>query len=182
MWYPALVTVAATAEPVSLVEAKRHVHAEDFADDDAQVSLLIASARNHVEKYCNTRFATQTVVVKCDCFGDMARLPEAPVQSVTSITYVDTDGATQTLATSVYDARSDGLESSIMLKYGQTWPAIQPKSRITVTAVVGSAEVPAAVKHAILLFLAGGYEMRDNAAAAAWTTFDSLLSNHRRGI
>ncbi|RWN58752.1 hypothetical protein [Mesorhizobium sp.] len=182
MWYTATVSVAATAEPVSLVEAKRHVHAEDFTDDDAQVSLLIASARNHVEKYCNTRFATQTVVVKCDCFGDMARLPEAPVQSVTSITYVDTDGATQTLATSVYELRSDGLESSIVLKYGQSWPSIQTNSRITLTAVVGTADVPPAVKHAMLLFMAGGHEMRENSAAAAWTTVDVLLSNFRRGI
>lgn len=180
MWYPATVTVAATAEPVTLVEAKRHIHAEDFADDDSQIDLLVAAARNHVEKYCNTRFATQTVTVKCDCFGDMARLPEAPIQSVTSITYVDADGATQTLAT--YELRADGLESAITLKNGQSWPSIQPKSRITVTAVVGYADVPAAVKHAILLFLAGGYEMRENSAAAAWTAFDCLLSNFRRGV
>lgn len=164
-----------------MVEAKRHVHAEDFTDDDDQLSLLISSARNHVEKYCNTRFASQTVTVKCDCFGDMARLSEAPVSGVTSIQYVDTDGATQTLADTVYELRSDGLESSITLKYGQSWPTIQPKSRITLTAVVGYEDVPAAVKHAILLFLSGGYEMRENAAADAWTTFDCLLSNFRRG-
>ncbi|TIN10389.1 hypothetical protein [Mesorhizobium sp.] len=181
MWYPATVTVAATAEPVSLVEAKRHVHAEDFVDDDAELALLIAAARDRVEKYCNTRFATQTVVVKCDCFGDMARLSEAPVQSVSSITYVDTDGVTQTLATSVYELRSDGLESSIVLKYGQSWPSIQTNSRITLTAVVGTADVPAAVKHAMLLSLADGYEMRENAAASAWTAIDVLLSNFRRG-
>ncbi|TPL36740.1 hypothetical protein FJ947_10830 [Mesorhizobium sp. B2-4-8] len=182
MWYPATVTVAATDEPVSLVEAKRHVHAEDFTDDDAELALLISSARDHVEKYCNTRFARQTVAVKCDCFGDMSRLSEAPVQSVTSIVYTDTDGATQTLATSVYELRADGLESSITLKYGQSWPAIQPKSRITLTGVVGYADAPPSVKHAILLFLAGGYEMRENASADAWTTFDCLLSNHRRGV
>ncbi|MER9883103.1 hypothetical protein [Mesorhizobium sp. M0118] len=181
MWYPAQVTVAPTAEPVTLVEAKRHVHAEDFTDDDAHLGLLISSARDHVEKYCTTRFATQTVVIKCDCFGDMVRLPEAPVQSVTSITYVDTDGATQTLAASVYETRSDGLESSIKLKYGQSWPAIQQNSRITLTAVAGYSDAPPAVKHAILLFLAGGYEMRENSAAASWTAFDCLLSNFRRG-
>lgn len=182
MWYPALVTVAATAEPVSLVEAKRHVHAEDFTDDDDELGLLIAAARNHVEKYCNTRFSSQTIAVKCDCFGDMVRLSEAPVQSVTSVSYTDTAGSTQILADTIYELRSDGLESSIALKFGQSWPAIQPKSRITLTAVVGHSVVPPAVKHAILLFLAGGYEMRENAAAAAWTTFDCLLSNFRRGI
>ncbi|MBZ9980404.1 hypothetical protein LB521_04485 [Mesorhizobium sp. BR-1-1-8] len=182
MWYPATVTVAATDEPIRLVEAKRHVHAEDYTDDDAELALLISSARNHVEKYCNTRFATQTVAVKCDCFGDMARLSEAPVQSVTSIVYVDAAGATQTLADTVYELRADGLEAAIVLRYGQSWPAIQPSSRISVTAVVGYEDAPPSVKHAILLFLAGGYEMRENASGDAWTTFDCLLSNHRRGI
>lgn len=181
MWYPATVTTPATAEPVTLTEAKRHVHADDFTDDDAELGMLIASARNHVEKYCNTRFATQTVAVKCDCFADMARLSEAPVQSVISIQYVDTNGTTQTLAETVYELRADGLESAITLKYGQSWPAIQHKSRITLTAVAGYADAPPAVKHAILLFLSGGYEMRENAAADAWTTFDCLLSNFRRG-
>lgn len=181
MWYPATVTVAATDEPVSLVEAKRQVHAEDFADDDAQLGLLISAARDHVEKYCNTRFAAQTVTIKCDCFADMVRLPEAPVSSVTSITYVDTSGVTQTLADTVYELRADGLESSITLKYGQSWPTNQPKSRITVTAVVGYTDAPPAVKHAMLLWLSSGYEMRENASADAWTTFDCLLSNNRRG-
>ena len=109
MWYPATVTVAATAEPVSLVEAKRHVHAEDFADEDPQLGMLIASARAHVEKYCNVRLATQTVTIKCDGFCDMARLPIAPVQSVTSITYIDTAGAPQTLSTDVYELWADDL-------------------------------------------------------------------------
>jgi uncharacterized phiE125 gp8 family phage protein len=181
MWYPALVTVAATAEPVSLAEAKKHVHAEDFTDDDDELGLLIASARNHVEKYCNTRFATQTVAVKCDCFRDMMRLSEAPVQTVTSIVYVDTAGATQTLADTVYELRADGLEASIALKYRQSWPAIQPGSRITLTAVVGYEAAEPAVKHAMLLFLSGGHEMRENSAAPEWTTFDCLLSNFRRG-
>ncbi|WP_246678821.1 hypothetical protein [Mesorhizobium sp. B2-5-7] len=164
-----------------MVEAKRHVHAEDFTDNDDELGLLIACARNHVEKYCNTRLVTQTVVAKCDCFGDFTRMSEAPVQSVTSIEYVDATGSPQTLADTVYELRADGLEAAITLKYGQTWPATQPRSRIAVTAVVGSDDVPPAIKYAILLFLSGGYEMRENAAAPEWSTLDCLLSNFRCG-
>jgi uncharacterized phiE125 gp8 family phage protein len=180
MWYPTKITIPATSEPVTTADAKRRLRI-DFSDDDADIDLMIESARDHAEKYCNTRFATQTVEMKCDGFCDLERLPEAPISSITSISYVDTDGATQTLATSVYELRNDGLEAAIVTKYGQQWPAIQPGSRITVTAVVGYAEAPAAVKHAILLFIADAYEVRENAKIDDWTAFDALLTNFRRG-
>lgn len=181
MWYPAKISTSAAAEPVTLAEAKRHVNADEFIDDDGELGLLVAAARDYVEKYTGTRLATQTVAAKCDCFADFSRFPEAPAQSVTSIEYIDTSGATQSLADTVYELRSEGLETSIVLKYGQSWPAIRPKSRIAVTAVVGYNEVPPAVKHALLLWLSAGYETRENAKADGWTTFDCLLANFRRG-
>ncbi|MBB4272784.1 head-tail connector protein [Rhizobium mongolense] len=180
MWYPAKVTDPATAEPVTLDEVKRRLRI-DFEDDDADIELMIASARDHAEKYCNVRFASQTVEMKCDGFCDLDRLPEAPVSSVTSISYVDTDGAAQTLATSVYELRADALEAAIVTKYGEQWPPIRLGSRITVTAVVGYAEAPPAVKHAILLFIADAYEARENAKIEDWTALDALLCNYRRG-
>lgn len=180
MWYPATVTVAAT-EPVTAQEVKRQSYI-DHDDDNDILTRLIATARDHAERYCGARFGTQTVTVKCDGFADMARLPEAPVQSITSIAYVDTAGTTQTLSTDVYELRSDGLDASIALKYNQTWPAIQPGSRITVTAVVGYADTPPAVKHAMILFIASAFENREPTAAEDWTAFDSLLCNFRRGV
>ena len=179
MWYPLKVTAPPT-EPVSTVEAKRQSNIF-HDDDDALIDGYIAAARDHVERYCGTPLATQTVEVKCDGFCDFARLPSAPVQSVTSVVYIDTDGAEQTLAGSAYELRNDGLEASIVRKYGQQWPAIQPQSRITLTAVVGYSALPASIKHAMLLWIAEAYEQRENAAAPSWTAFDALLCNHRRG-
>lgn len=180
MWYPTRVVTAATSEPVTTAEAKRRLHV-DFADDDADIDLLIKSARDHIEKYCNVRFASQTVEMKCDGFCDLERLPEAPVSSVTSIKYIDSDGAEQTVAATVYELRADGLEAAIITKYGQQWPPIQLGSRITVTAVVGYTEAPAAVKHAALLWIADAYENRENAKLEDWTALDALLCNYRRG-
>nr|WP_234844172.1 hypothetical protein [Sinorhizobium meliloti] len=153
----------------------------DFADDDADIDLLVKSARDHIEKYCNVRFASQTVEMKCDGFCDLRRLPEAPVSSVTSIKYIDADGVEQTLADSVYELRADGLEAEIVTKYGQQWPPIRIGSRITVTAVVGYAAAPPAAKHAALLWIADAYENRENAKLEDWTALDALLCNFRRG-
>jgi uncharacterized phiE125 gp8 family phage protein len=193
MWYPANVTVAATSAPVSTDEAKLRLRI-DAVDDASDVTLMVAGATGYVEKYCNTRFATQTVVVKCDSFRDFAYLPEAPLQSVSGITYVDMDGVTQTLSTDVYEVRADGMEASIVLKYGQNWPTTQPNSRISVTAVVGYDAAPDAVKNAILLIVGGTYATREPADipagarpvpgalwVAGWSTVDTLLANYRRG-
>lgn len=184
MWYPATITTAAAVEPVSSAEVKTQ-SVIDFTDDDTLVTRLIAAARGHVELYCGTRLASQTVSVACDQFADMCRFPESPLNSVTSISYIDTAGDPQTLATSVYVVRSDGLEPSIKLKYRQAWPAIQQGSRITVVAVVGYATVPDDVKHAMLLLIAHWYATREavnvgNIVTTVPMGVDPLLCNHRR--
>lgn len=176
MWYPAKIMTAAEAEPVTLAEAKRHVHAEDFTDDDDTIAGLTATARNHVEKYCDAYWATQTVEVKADGWRDFRHLSVGPVQSVTSIVYVDSHGESQTLADTVYELRND----AVVLKYGQNWPAIQPRSLLTLTVVVGTDETPPAVKQAMLLRIGDLYETRESGDDSKWTTFDSLLANFRR--
>ncbi len=179
MWYPSTVTVAAASEPIDLATAKAQLRV-DFDDDNELIERLIEASRNHVEKYCGIRLATETVTAKCDAFSDMAWLPDAPVQSVTSIVYTDTAGAEQTLADTVYELRADGLEASIVLKYGQQWPAILPGSRITLTAVVGYATVPPAVMQAVILNISESYEQREPTPIGDRTTFDNLLCNFRR--
>lgn len=175
MWLlPATIAVAPTSEPVTLVDAARQVRV-DFSDDDNYLTDLIATARNHVEKYCGVYLATQTVAIKAESWCDFCHLPVRPAQSIASISYVDVSGATQTLATTVYELRGD----AIVLKYGQVWPPIQYGSLITLSAVVGFATIEPAVKHAILLRIADLYETRESASDADWTSFDSLLSNHR---
>jgi len=178
MWYPATVMQPPEAEPVTLDEVKAQLRIT-FDDDDALLGRLITAARDHVEKYCGTTLATQTIALRCDGFHDFARLPVAPVQSVASVKYIDTDGQENTLPTDTYELRADGLEASIARRYGQHWPAIQRGSRITVTAVAGYSSVPPAVRHAMLLFIAEAYENRENAPQGGWSAMDSLLSNYR---
>lgn len=179
MWYPSTVTVAPVTEPVTLDEVKKQCLV-DSTDDDALLTRLIKAARSYVEKYCNARWAEQTIACQCTSFGDFARLPEGPLKSVTSIEYVDTAGATQTLDEAIYEAHKDGLEPSIALKPGQSWPSVRPGSRITLTAVFGG-DVPEAVHHAMLVFVDAAYHVRENPARENWTVMDVLLCNHRRG-
>lgn len=176
MWYPATVTVAPVAEPVTLAEAKAHVGVEDTSRD-TELAIYITAARSYVESYCGIMLASRTVTVKCDAFDDFEAFPIVPVASVSGIVYVDPAGSNQTLSTSVYEVRSDGLTVSIALKANQVWPSIQDGSRITVTASVGG-NTPEAIKHALLLLIGQSMDSREPVKAGE-TNVDWLLANHR---
>ncbi len=183
MWYPHAVTIAPANEPVTLALAKAQCRVEDTNEDDL-IGGYVAAARAHVEAYCNTPLVSRTITVKCDSFCDFATFPLGPMASVSSVAYVDTDGATQTLAGTVYELRNDGLDVSLVLKYDQSWPAIQSGSRITVTGVAGYAAIPDDVSHAILLLIAHWYQNREavgDGVVILPMGIDALLCNHRKG-
>lgn len=182
MWYPAAIDTPPAGEPVTAAEVKAQTIIP-HSDDDALIARLIETARSYVEAYCGIRLAKRTLTITCDSFGDFDRLPEAPVQSIGAIKYITPAGDEQTLSGTVYELRqcADGLESAIVLKLGQRWPATQPASRVTVTALVGYETVPAAIKHAMLIWIADAYAKRENGAQEKWTAFDALLCNFRRG-
>lgn len=181
MWYVAAVTSGPASEPVSLAVLKTHLRIET-ADEDTLLATYITAARSYVESYCGTPLVTRNVTFKCDCFGDFAAIPTVPLATVSSITYVDDAGAGQTLSTDVYEVRTDGLEASIVLKYGQSWPSFRAGSRITVAGAVGYTTVPEAIVAALLLLIAHWYENRETAGAVlseAPHTVTALLVNHR---
>lgn len=183
MWHPVELVTAAASEPVTVSDAKLHLRV-DHSDDDALITAQIAVARDQLERETGTQLITQTVEASADDWQDLARLPFAPVQSVT-ITYVDTAGESQTLGTDVYQGRLFGLEPSIVLKPGQVWPSVEAGSLITVRAVAGygnaGANVPPALLHALKLVLGDLYEHRgDGGGEGIPPAARALLQNHRR--
>ena len=182
MWYPPVVTVAPVAEVVTIADVRSQTRID--ADDAAsltRLTSLIGVAGEHLEGYCGTAMTTRTVRVRCDSFADFERLPFGPVQSITSIGYVDTAGADQVLDPSAYEVRVDLLEASIAQPFATTWPTVRPGSRITIIAVIGYAAVPRVIQQAALLLIASMFENRENEAHPDWTMVDVLLCNARLG-
>ena len=115
--------------------------------------------------------------------------PKAPLQSVSSITYVDTAGATQTLATSEYVVDGATHIGRIYSAYGATWPAVRCQPRaITVRFVCGyggnPGDIPEPIRQAMLLLVGHWYENRetvnvDNSTSELPFTTQALLSPFR---
>lgn len=188
MWYPAKVSQPVGVEPITppLAKAQCRIGPDD-TDFDADLLRLAVAVRIHVEKYCGVRIGAQTIIAKCDGFADFARLPVAPVNSVSSVEYVDVAGIIQTLPGTVYELLDDDFEPVIALKSGQSWPACQRGSRITVTAVAGFVVVPEDILQAMLMLLAHWFAVRETVNVGNIVTtvpmgFAELLSNNRRGV
>lgn len=192
MWRAPVVSSAAAVEPLLVDDMILQMNAQGTLDDEL-IGAQIAVARAYVEDYTGTRLITQTLTLRTDDWADLDGLPVAPVQSITSITYVDVDGTTHTLSATVYEARLYGLEPSVVLKYNQTWPTIRVGSQITVTAVVGygaaGSNVPPPIMQAMKLVAADAYRFRETAQVGSVAgvypvaaTVENLLANHRKFV
>jgi uncharacterized phiE125 gp8 family phage protein len=160
-------STAPTVEPVTVNEARDFLRI-DFDDDEVLVGALITAAREYVEGYTERALVNQTWTVKMDDFwGDcVLELPYPPLSSVTSITYVDTDGASQTVATATYTVDTDSEPGRIYLAYGKTWPtARSERNAVTITFVAGygaaASAVPDRAKTAIKMLVGDMYENRE---------------------
>jgi len=105
-------------------------------------------------------------------------LPYAPLISVDSITYVDTDGATQTLSSSLYKVDNISEPARIMPAYGTTWPATRNEiNAVQITLTAGwsnAASVPQPIKSWMLLRIAAMYENRESDMMLTRGSVDSM--------
>jgi uncharacterized phiE125 gp8 family phage protein len=156
--------------PVSLDEAKAHLRI-DFGDDDPYVMGLISAATAHLDGWSGIlgrALVTQTWRQSLPAFPGcgVIRLPLAPVQAVTEVTYRDGDGSEQVLDAGVYSSvLVDALGPYVRRCSGCSWPATAPMDdavAVTFTAGYGGpGEVPQAIRHAILLLMGHWYANRE---------------------
>lgn len=189
MLAPILVTAPASS-PVSLDEAKRHL-AVDHAEDDALITSLIGAAVAHLDGWSGVlgrAIVTQTWRQSFPAFATELRLRVGPIESITSVTYLDGNRATQTAATSLYRLLADNLSAIVRLDEASTWPSTykQPDA-VTVTWVAGvpAASVPLPIRQAILMLAAHWYQNREtvnvgNIVSTMPFAVSALIAPYRR--
>lgn len=153
--------------PLTLTEAKLHLRV-DGIDEDELIAALIGAAVDTCQQITGRSLMAQAWKLTVDGFADEIKLPWPQVQAVQSVQYKDADGATQTLASSVYELAGD----KICLVPGQEWPAVRggPGSVwVNYTAgysagneVAQQAAVPYGIKAWLLLTIGTLYANRES--------------------
>jgi uncharacterized phiE125 gp8 family phage protein len=157
-------------EPVTLAEARLFCRV-DGTGEDALLASLIAAARQDAETQLQRSLITQGWRLVLDAFPARAiELDRGTVLSVTSITYADMSGATQTMAPADYATDLSGCPGRITPAYGKTWPAALPQIaavNIDYTAGFGPAaeDVPEGIKRWIKMRVATIYANREEVDA-----------------
>lgn len=183
-------TVAPLVPPVTAAEAKKHLSLVG-SDHDDLVSRLIEAATEAAEWITWRALITQSWRLTLPAFPCRLWIPRPPLQSVTAITYIDTDGQEQTLDSELYTVASDAEPAYVVAAYGASWPATRctPEAvRVTFVAGYGgeSSAVPQRVRQAILLLVGHWFANREAVApgsfgevpmAATW-----LLESFKTGV
>lgn len=191
---------AADAAPISLEQAKVHLRV-DIDEQDDMIEGYLAAAVSYLEEICNRSFISSTwdfyldddwpwiLDFETNRHLQMIEVPKAALVSVTSITYVDTSGVTQTLASNQYVVDGAGAIGRIYPAYGVTWPSVRCQPRaITVRFVAGYGtspdNVPMPIKQAILLLVSHFHEQRQpvsvgQAVNSVPMAVDALIAPYR---
>lgn len=141
-------------------------------EDKTLIDLYRDGAQAHLDGVAGIlgrALITQTWTMKLTGFPceDKIVLPAPPLQSVTSITYKDSNGDTQTFASSNYVVVTGGAlaKGYVRLASGATWPATydHPEA-VTIVFVAGygaaATDVPASIRAAGLLLVEDAYRHR----------------------
>lgn len=175
MLYGLKITTEPASEPVTAAEVKLQCGiASGVTGWDSLITIYIAAARKWCEEWCNRSFINTTWELKLDHFPYSATsfyLPRSTVQSVSSISYVDTAGNTQTWTNTNYVLSASREPARVSQAYNIMWPTVryQPDA-VTVAYIAGygasASNVPAAIKHAILMLCCHMFNNRSAVDAA----------------
>ena len=165
-WATSKVTTEPSIEPVTVNECKEQLRIVDFTDHDSMITGYIIAAREAVEGAVGRQLITATRTVSLEsfpCAGEPLFLSYSPVQSITSITYTDLNGDSQTWDSSKYDVDTASVVPRIYPAYDETWPDTAcVLNAVTVTYSCGygetAADVPRALRQLIISVVCSLYE------------------------
>lgn len=157
------IIVQPSEEPVSLAQAQDQCSVDD-AEFDMLLGIFIAAARKRAEHETGRALCTQTRELVLDAFPATCCLPGSPIQSLSSVKYIDSAGIEQTLAPEDYILDKDSEPGRLVPAYGKAWPSIRSvPNAVRVRYVCGygvAADVPDDIKTWMLLAINTLFENR----------------------
>jgi uncharacterized phiE125 gp8 family phage protein len=167
---PLTLVKAPAAEPVSLPDAKAWLRV-DGTDEDSLLAALIPVARQAVEGETGVALIAQQWKWSLDAWppGRVLAPPIGPLRSLDLVEVGATSGSALAVPLASFRVDASGLRGRIALVGTVPDPgrAIGGIAlTITVGLAAGSADVPAALRHAVLLTLASLHANRGDVASA----------------
>ncbi|MFQ5347365.1 MAG: head-tail connector protein [Rhodothalassiaceae bacterium] len=175
---------APAVEPLSLAEVRAHLRLEG-TDEDALLAGLLAAARATVERYLRRALIEQQWQLVLDQWPEGAvRLPRPPLMQVDAVRVLDSSGTATVVPAADYEVETRAEPGFLFPRMPGALPA--PGRRmggieIDFTAGYGSDwnQVPAPVRHALLVMVSDLYETRGAAPPAIAGAVRSLLDPYR---
>lgn len=187
------VVTAPVAEPISTAEAKTFLNVF-ISDDDALIDSWVAAAREHLENETMLQLIDATYDYAVDWrfpLGDRAiLLPRWPVKTVTSVTYTDANGDSQTWDSAEYVVDTNTKPGRIYPAWGKVYPTSRwQRQAYTVRFTAGhgadATNVPKQALAALRLILGHLYEHRDENTELALKSLplgaDRLMASLQEG-
>jgi uncharacterized phiE125 gp8 family phage protein len=154
-------------EPVSVLEARNHLRIV-VDEDDELIASLIQAAREQCEAEARRSFTTRTYEAILDDWPSkrFIKLPQPPLVSVTSVSYIDYLNVTGVMSASEYFLDTYSEPGRLCLTDSGEWPSItlRPFAGIIIRYVAGYGDplqVPEVYKRAMLLMIGHLYENRE---------------------
>lgn len=156
---------------VTLSELKDHLRITE-SDEDTILQIYLDAALDYIEGKTGQILTNRARTDYFDSFGDLELVGDNPTSVV--VQYVDTDGATQVLSSSVYDVKTHKARPYITLAYNQSWPSVRAQDAaidVAYTSGYTTSTLPDAYKGAVLIEAATNYEHRED---------ESIMKLHNR--
>jgi uncharacterized phiE125 gp8 family phage protein len=158
---------ATTAEPVTWSDFATHSRI-DSTGERTLIESYLTAARILAEDVSHRALMQRTVTLTLDKFPAGRRileLPRPPLTSVTSISYVDTGGATTAMASTNYVVDTASRPGRLQPTYNTVWPTARDQlGAVTITYVAGattSTNVAETDKQAIRMLVGHWFQNRE---------------------
>ena len=180
--------VAPIALPITVADLKAQTRVSTSAED-TYLAGLVAAIVGYVDGQgvLGRAMITQTWAQTMQYPNGRVALGMGPVQSLAAVKYFDESNVEQTASLANYRLFSSG-DWAFVEPINETWPtAFDRPDAVKIEFVVGyglaATDVPADVRHAMLLLGAHWYQNRENSSEAQMQDipmgFEMLMNNHR---
>lgn len=157
------------AEPLTVWDLEHHLKVDlSYVSEQEYVSGLIKAARGYAEGVLQRALVTQTWEMVGDALPTDGKIsiPRPPLQSVESITLIDSEGAEHTVDPASYVVETTETPGRVVRVAGRPWPSVTLRAagavRVRFVAGYGGPEaVPERIKQAMTLLIGHWYENRE---------------------